>query len=80
MNKRSKGAIKGIVQGVGFRPFICQLAHRYHLRGHVINTSGGVDLEVEEGKVYSPNGTEVGMVKADGDIYLIGAAAIVILL
>ena len=49
MNKRSKGAIKGIVQGVGFRPFIYQLAHRYHLSGHVINTSGGVDLEVDVG-------------------------------
>ena len=47
MIKRSKGAIKGIVQGVGFRPFIYQLAHRYQLCGHVINTSEGVDLEVE---------------------------------
>ena len=47
MIKRAKGAIKGIVQGVGFRPFIYQLAHRYNLSGHVINTSEGVDLEVE---------------------------------
>ncbi len=47
MIKRSKGAIKGIVQGVGFRPFIYQLAHRYQLSGHVINTPEGVDLEVE---------------------------------
>ena len=47
MIRRSKGAIKGIVQGVGFRPFIYQLAHRYQLTGHVVNTSEGVDLEVE---------------------------------
>ncbi|HDG98851.1 MAG: hypothetical protein DRG71_05755 [Deltaproteobacteria bacterium] len=31
MHKRSKGAIRGIVQGVGFRPFVYQLAHfKYH--------------------------------------------------
>ena len=47
MIKRSRGAIKGIVQGVGFRPFIYQLALRYNLTGFVINTSQGVDLEVE---------------------------------
>ena len=47
MNKRSKGTIEGIVQGVGFRPFIYQLAGRYHLTGYVSNTSAGVDLEVE---------------------------------
>jgi len=47
MRKRAKGAIKGIVQGVGFRPFIYQLAHRHNLSGYVINTSQGVDVEVE---------------------------------
>ncbi len=47
MIRRSKGAIKGIVQGVGFRPFIYQLAQRYQLSGHVSNTPEGVDLEVE---------------------------------
>jgi hydrogenase maturation protein HypF len=47
MNKRSKGAIKGIVQGVGFRPFVFQLAHRYGLAGYVTNTPEGVDVEVE---------------------------------
>ena len=47
MIRRSKGTIKGIVQGVGFRPFIYQLAHRCQLSGHVINTPEGVDLEVE---------------------------------
>ena len=47
MVKRSRGAIKGVVQGVGFRPFIYQLARRYQLTGHVINTPQGVSLEVE---------------------------------
>ena len=47
MHKRAKGAIKGIVQGVGFRPFVYQLAQRYKLSGYVSNTPFGVDLEVE---------------------------------
>ena len=47
MVKRTKGAIQGIVQGVGFRPFVYQLAHRFNLAGYVINTSQGVLLEVE---------------------------------
>jgi len=47
MVKRTKGAIQGIVQGVGFRPFVYQLAHRFDLAGYVINTAQGVLLEVE---------------------------------
>ena len=38
--------INGIVQGVGFRPFIYTLAIRYDLQGWVKNTSGGVEIEV----------------------------------
>jgi hydrogenase maturation protein HypF len=38
--------IKGIVQGVGFRPFIYQQAIRHHLTGWVRNTSSGVEIEV----------------------------------
>jgi len=38
--------INGIVQGVGFRPFIYGLALRYQLAGWVRNTSGGVEIEV----------------------------------
>ena len=38
--------IKGIVQGVGFRPFIYGLAIRYQLQGWVRNTSGGVEIEI----------------------------------
>ena len=47
MIKRAKGAMHGIVQGVGFRPFVYQLASRFHLSGYVINTSQGVDIEIE---------------------------------
>ena len=38
---------EGIVQGVGFRPFIYTLATRYALSGFVYNSSNGVDLEIE---------------------------------
>ncbi len=46
-SRRAKALVKGIVQGVGFRPFIYHLASRYSLTGYVANTSQGVDLEVE---------------------------------
>ena len=39
--------INGIVQGVGFRPFVYGLATRLELVGWVRNTSAGVDIEVE---------------------------------
>ncbi len=39
--------ISGIVQGVGFRPFVYNLAARFHLVGWVKNTSAGVDIAVE---------------------------------
>jgi hydrogenase maturation protein HypF len=38
--------IRGIVQGVGFRPFIFKLATRHQLTGWVRNTSSGVEIEV----------------------------------
>jgi len=39
--------LSGVVQGVGFRPFVYQLAHRYELKGYVLNDSTGVELELE---------------------------------
>lgn len=39
--------IRGIVQGVGFRPFVHGLATRLHLRGFVANHGGRVAVEVE---------------------------------
>jgi hydrogenase maturation protein HypF len=42
--------IAGIVQGVGFRPFVYNLAARHNLKGWVKNTSAGVDIEVDGDK------------------------------
>jgi hydrogenase maturation protein HypF len=39
--------ITGIVQGVGFRPFVYGLATQFGLTGWVRNTSSGVDIEVD---------------------------------
>ncbi len=39
--------ITGIVQGVGFRPFVYNLATRLELKGWVNNTSAGVDIHIE---------------------------------
>ena len=39
--------VKGIVQGVGFRPFVYALAQSLSLTGHVFNTSAGVTIEIE---------------------------------
>ena len=44
---RVKVIICGVVQGVGFRPFIYQLAQKHRLGGCVTNTSTGVEIEVE---------------------------------
>lgn len=38
--------VRGIVQGVGFRPFIYQLALNHELNGWVRNLAGGVEIEV----------------------------------
>src|SRR5919197_2034511 len=40
-------AVRGIVQGVGFRPFIYSLARRHGLAGLVRNDAEGVHIEVE---------------------------------
>jgi len=39
--------INGIVQGVGFRPFVYRLANELHLCGFVRNDSKGVEIEIE---------------------------------
>jgi hydrogenase maturation protein HypF len=40
-------SVKGVVQGVGFRPFVYQLANARGLKGWVCNTSEDVKIEVE---------------------------------
>lgn len=39
--------VRGIVQGVGFRPFVYQIAGLCNLKGRVINTPEGVEIDVE---------------------------------
>jgi hydrogenase maturation protein HypF len=39
--------VSGVVQGVGFRPFVFRLAQRHGLAGWVRNTAGGVQVTVE---------------------------------
>ena len=39
--------VRGVVQGVGFRPFVYRLAHRHGLAGWVANSSSGVVIEVD---------------------------------
>ncbi len=44
---RQRLVIEGIVQGVGFRPYVYQLARRFGVTGWVRNDSRGVTLEAE---------------------------------
>lgn len=39
--------VRGVVQGVGFRPFVYRLAHEYGLAGSVLNGEEGVEIHVE---------------------------------
>jgi hydrogenase maturation protein HypF len=42
-----KIAVRGAVQGVGFRPFVYRLATELNLKGWVINSAQGVFIEIE---------------------------------
>jgi hydrogenase maturation protein HypF len=46
-SKRERITVEGVVQGVGFRPFVFNLAVSCSLAGHVCNNSGGVLIEVQ---------------------------------
>jgi hydrogenase maturation protein HypF len=45
--ERRRLRVSGVVQGVGFRPFVYGLARRHGLGGFVLNDGGGVVVEVE---------------------------------
>jgi len=47
MTARRRALVRGTVQGVGFRPFVFQLARRLGLAGCVLNAPEGVTIEVE---------------------------------
>jgi hydrogenase maturation protein HypF len=44
---RKQIRVRGIVQGVGFRPFVYNLAQSLGLAGFVLNSSAGVIIEIE---------------------------------
>ena len=45
-NKSKLIKVFGLVQGVGFRPFIYRLAQKFELSGYVINTNDSVEIKV----------------------------------
>jgi len=45
--KRIKVFITGLVQGVGFRPFVYRIAQECDLKGYVLNSTSGVIIDVE---------------------------------
>jgi hydrogenase maturation protein HypF len=47
MNERRHITVEGIVQGVGFRPFVYGLAMKNGLAGFVFNDTAGVTIELE---------------------------------
>ncbi len=47
LTEARKIRVQGIVQGVGFRPFVYQLATNLNLTGQVSNTSSGVSIRLE---------------------------------
>jgi len=44
---RKRIQIQGVVQGVGFRPFVYRIAQRLDIRGYILNSSEGVVIEAE---------------------------------
>ena len=47
MDVRHQIEVAGIVQGVGFRPYVYRLATERHLVGNISNTTCGVTIEVQ---------------------------------
>lgn len=51
--ERARISVKGIVQGVGFRPYVYNLAESLNLKGFVMNSSDGVTIDIEGENVSS---------------------------
>ena len=47
MLERRRVRVRGVVQGVGFRPFVYRLAQELDLAGWVRNDAEGVEMEVQ---------------------------------
>jgi hydrogenase maturation protein HypF len=48
---RKRIEVRGIVQGVGFRPFVYRIAQHWGIHGFVLNSSQGVVIEAESDEV-----------------------------
>ena len=46
-NQSVRILVQGIVQGVGFRPFVYRMAKQHHIKGTVCNTPAGVVIEAQ---------------------------------
>lgn len=46
--------VRGIVQGVGFRPFVARLAQRHAVAGWVLNNGDGVEVHIEGAEAALP--------------------------
>ena len=44
-NPRKHIEVQGVVQGVGFRPFVNRIARLDRVHGHIQNSSKGVEIE-----------------------------------
>ena len=49
--ERRRLRARGVVQGVGFRPFVYRLAREHGLSGYVLNDGDGVLIEIEGGEL-----------------------------
>ncbi|MGZ4403438.1 MAG: carbamoyltransferase HypF, partial [Gaiellaceae bacterium] len=58
--QRRRFRVTGVVQGVGFRPFVHGLAHRHELSGFVLNDGQGVIVEAE-GEIVELDRFSVGL-------------------
>jgi hypothetical protein len=47
-NVAKKIVIRGLVQGVGFRPFVYHLAEKHRLNGFVQNRNDGILIYIED--------------------------------
>jgi acylphosphatase len=55
--------VRGVVQGVGFRPYVYNLANNIRLQGFVRNPSSGVTIAVEGFLQRAPEKEVVGRVR-----------------
>jgi hydrogenase maturation protein HypF len=65
--RRRQVTVRGVVQGVGFRPYLYGLATELALAGHVTNTPEGVVAEVGNGVAALAHHALLGLVRLADD-------------